>query len=137
MSRDHNKLHVFRQADALVLDVYDITRALPPEERFGLQAQIRRAAVSIPTNLVEGAVRRSDAHFLQYVETALGSACETRYLVDLTIRLKMLSRQRCSPLIERYTSLIKGLVSLITRIADDAEAGHSRAAARPKQVREP
>lgn len=122
MSRDHTKLQVFRQADALVLDIYEITRVLPPEERFGLQTQIRRAAISVPTNIVEGAVRRSESHFLQYLETALGSACETRYLLELALRLQILDPVRGAPLVERYSTLIRGLAALRSRITDNVEA---------------
>src|SRR5262245_1262728 len=106
MSRDHTKLRTFKIADDLVIDVYTITRRLPVEERFGLQSQIRRAAVSTPSNIVEGAIRRTDRHFLRYLENALGSACEARYLLGICIRLGFLSRTPCERLIDRYTEVV-------------------------------
>jgi four helix bundle protein len=129
MARDHTKLRTFKLADDLVAEVYQISRTLPPEERFGLQSQIRRAAVSIPTNIVEGAVRRSEPHCVGYLETSLGSACEARYLLQLCIRLQMLDARHCESLIARYTDVIQGLAALISRIDQDlADEGRPRQA---------
>ncbi|HUE87586.1 MAG TPA: four helix bundle protein [Vicinamibacterales bacterium] len=128
MARDSTKLRTFIAADDLAVDVYELTRKLPPEERYGLQSQIRRAAVSTPTNIVEGSVRHSDKHYLRYLENALGSACEVRYLMGLCIRLKMLGKRDCDVLIERYTAVVKGLSALITRIDEDLQ--NQRAARR-------
>ena len=112
MSRDHKKLRVFQLADELVVDVYVVTRELPAEERYGLQSQLRRAAVSAPTNIVEGCARRStkdDAHFMGI---ALGSSSEVRYLLGLTRRLFDVSEQ-CDDLAERYGEIVRGLQKLI------------------------
>jgi four helix bundle protein len=121
MARDYTKLRAFTVADDLVVEVYELTRQLPLEERYGLQSQTRRAAVSTPTNIVEGSVRRSDRHYLRYLESALGSACEVRYLLSLCIRLKMLGKQEGDKLINRYTDVIKGLSALTTRIDGDLQ----------------
>jgi four helix bundle protein len=90
MPRDPHKLEVFQLAHRLALEVYRVTGGLPPAERFGLQAQLRRAAVSIPANLVEGCARRSPHEYQRFVEIALGSAVELRYLLDLTQDLGLL-----------------------------------------------
>ena len=85
--RDPRELKVFKRADALVPEVYAVTAAFPAEERYNLTSQIRRAVVSIPTNLVEGCSRRSQADFARFVEIAYGSAMELEYLLELAGRI--------------------------------------------------
>lgn len=122
MSRDYTKLHVFKLADRLVLDVYIQTRKLPDSERYGLQSQLRRAAVSVPTNIVEGSVRQTERGYLKYLETSLGSACEARYLLRLCVRLGFLDDGVCQTLETRYTIAIKQLESLMARVKTAAAA---------------
>jgi four helix bundle protein len=116
MSRNPYKLRAFRLADGLVLDIYQETRALPPEERFGLQSQIRRAAVSSASNIVEGSARRSTREYLNFVNIAAGSAFETRYLVDLAARLGFMPTAKAAKLVAQYTVLAKSLVNLLNAL---------------------
>jgi four helix bundle protein len=83
--RDHRKLQAFVVADALVKSVYEHTKSFPADERYGLTSQLRRATVSIAANIVEGSARRSHREYLNFLNIALGSASEARYLWSLAL----------------------------------------------------
>lgn len=112
MSRDHRKLRVFQEADELVPRVYAVTRQLPSEERYGLMSQIRRAAVSVPTNIVDGAARVSTAEYQRFLEIALSSARENEYLFGLTTRLGLLDPTAALQLSDQYGRVSAGLTRL-------------------------
>lgn len=117
MARDPSKLQVFHQAHQLTLEIYALTAAFPPEERFGLQSQLRRAAVSVPCNIVEGCVRRSVRDYQRFLDIALGSAAEVRYLLELTGSLQLLGGgglKRCK---ECSDHLVRALQKLHTAVA--------------------
>ena len=109
MSRDYRTLRVFALADTLALDIYQATRDFPRTEQFGLQAQIRCAAVSAVANIVEGSARRTGSEYVNFLSVAHGSAAEACYLVDLALRLKFIKPDVATKLGERYTTLLKGL----------------------------
>src|SRR5262245_9438 len=92
MARDHRKLRVFHDAHRLTLAIYKHTKTFPKEEWYGLRAQIRKASVSIPTNIVEGSARRTTREYLNFLNIARASAAEVTYLVLLTFQLEMLSK---------------------------------------------
>jgi len=77
--RDFKGLIVWEKAHTFVLEVYNVTRAFPSEERYGLTAQLRKAAASIPTNIAEGCGRDSEPDFARFLSIASGSASESEY----------------------------------------------------------
>ena len=116
MSRDPYRLHAFVLADDLVPDAYRVTRYFPAAERFGLQGQIRRGAVSVPANLVEGCARRSERDYLHFVGFAIGSASEVRYLIGLAVRLGFANAIDGERLKVGYSRVIRALQALVTSL---------------------
>lgn len=120
MARDHRRLRVYHEAHALTISIYNETRNFPRDEWFGVRAQVRRAAVSITSNIVEGNARRSTPEYVNFLNVARGSASEVAYLVGLASELGYLSaaaRQRlgraCDELIPQLEALIQGMELLI------------------------
>jgi four helix bundle protein len=93
MARDPSRLKVFHRAHELAVAIYRLTERLPRSERFGLSSQLRRAATSVPTNIVEGSVRHSAADYGRFLDIALGSAAEVRYLLRLAEDLHLLTAE--------------------------------------------
>ena len=89
--RDPHKLKAFELADKLALLVYQETRTFPKEELFGLVSQMRRAAVSVPSNIAEGCGRSSEKEYLQFLSIAYGSLKELEYQISLSKKLGFIS----------------------------------------------
>ncbi len=120
MTRNPRDLRVFGMADGLVLGVYRATQAFPAEERYGLQSQIRRAAASIPGNIVEGCARRSEKEYVHHLVIALGSASELRYFLDLAHRLGFMNPEEAHTLDGHCAELLKALQRLVDSLAGSA-----------------
>jgi four helix bundle protein len=114
-----SKLHVWKRAHALVLAIYRETRTFPIDERFGLTAQLRRAASSVPANIAEGSKRRSDADFARFVNIAEGSLGEAEYHLILARDLGYLDP---SELLEEVDEVGRMLNGLRERLSSDALA---------------
>ena len=116
--RDHTKLRAFELADALVLLIYRKTALFPREEQFGLTSQLRRAAVSIASNVVEGCARSSARDYIRFLQMAYGSACEVQYQLSLARRLEYVAGQNADELDELSREVCKVLNGLLRSLSD-------------------
>ena len=96
--RNHKKLRAFELADKLVMLVYKATSNFPREEQFGLTSQIRRAAVSVASNIVEGCARNSISEYLRFLDISYGSAREVEYQLSVAYRLGYIKSAVYEPL---------------------------------------
>jgi four helix bundle protein len=109
--RDHKKLRAFELADQLALLAYKQTRDFPREEVFGLTSQMRRAAVSVASNIVEGSARDSLADYIRFLDMANGSVCELEYQISLAHRLGYLPDvTELNALVVETAKVLNGLI---------------------------
>lgn len=116
--RSVEDLDVFKLAHRLALDVYRVTESFPRTEQFGLTAQLRKAACSAPSNLVEGANRNSRAEFRHFVGIARGSASEARYQLLLAIDLGYVPGKIGEPMRADYARVVQMFTNLIKSLAN-------------------
>lgn len=111
---NYRDLIVWQKAMTLTENVYRYTTDFPRDERFGLTSQMRRAAVSIPSNIAEGQGRRSsDDELIRFLQIALGSLCELQTQLDLSFRLGFLNADQSTalrPATEEVGRLLNGLI---------------------------
>ena len=120
--RDHRKLRAFELADELAVVIYQVTRKFPKEEIYGLTSQMRRAAVSIPSNIVEGCARESQAEYLRFLEIAFGSLRELHYQYGLATRLEYTIESEFTELDAKMIEAQKVLGSLIRSMRKSKKA---------------
>jgi four helix bundle protein len=105
-------LKVWQKAHELALAVYAATVSMPADERFGLTSQLRRAAVSIASNIVEGSSGGSDADFVRFVRIAIGSASELEYQLLLARDLRFLEETSHEDLSDRVVEVRRMLIAM-------------------------
>ena len=111
--RDHTKLKAFELADRLALEVYKHTASFPREEIFGLTAQLRKGAVSVPSNIVEGCARHSEADYLHFLDISYASSREVGYQLSIAVRLAYLGADAYAEVSGLCTETSKVLTGLI------------------------
>lgn len=89
----YKDLKVWQKADELAFEIYKITKHFPKDEIYGITSQLRRAALSVPTNIVEGYGRKGDKELARFVSIAIGLLAEAEYLIDFSKRLGYISEK--------------------------------------------
>jgi len=117
--RDHNKLRAFELADELALMIYSITINFPKEEVYGLTSQMRRAVVSLPSNIVEGCARESQVEYLRFLEIAFSSLRELHYQFGLACRLgyvkESIEKDKCKVKLIEGEKVLSALIRSLRR----------------------
>jgi four helix bundle protein len=120
MGESYRDLIAWRKAMELVTDVYRVTQAFPREERYGLTNQLRRAAVSVPSNIAEGQARFSHKEFHHFLSHARGSLVEIETQLTIAENLGYLDPNQTRPLLDKASELGKVLNGLIASIKSAA-----------------
>ena len=118
MEKPHKRFEAWKQAMDLVIEIYRTTGNFPSQEIYGLTNQIRRAAVSIPSNIAEGAARQTKKEFANYLHMAQGSLSELDTQVELAKRLGYLDAKSWSALdtrMEQIDKMISGLIRHLSK----------------------
>jgi four helix bundle protein len=116
--KHYQELIVWQKAMNLAEEVYKISRNFPREEIYGLTSQLRRAAISIPSNVAEGQGRRTTADFLRHLSIAYGSLLELETQVLIAARLSYLTKEKCQDIMKLAAEvgrLLNGLMSSLAR----------------------
>ena len=124
--RDFRSLDVWHRAVQLVDLVYRETAGFPTSERFGLTSQVRRACVSIPSNIAEGIGRRSQRDLARFLSYARGSAAEVECQLFIAHRLSLLPLARLQPLLEESRGIQRMLSSLMEAVDRGGEMASTR-----------
>jgi len=116
--RSYRDLHVWQRSVELVEEIYKVSTEFPPDERFGLTSQIRRAAVSVPSNIAEGYGRRRRAQYTHHLDIANGSLKEVETQLIIAGRLGMTTKEKCQHawhLLQECGKMMNGLIRSLDR----------------------
>ncbi len=114
--RNFRDLEIWKLGKSLVVDVYRVTKELPKEEIYGLVSQMRRAAVSIPSNVAKGFNRKHNAEYRQFLYVVLGSCAELETHVEIAHELAFIAAAQRDGLLERLDHESKMIRNLIKRL---------------------
>ena len=110
------ELKVWQRSHALVLEIYRLTTKLPADERFGVVAQLRRAALSVPTNIAEGSKRENRQDYARFLNIAEGSLVEAEYLLMVSRDLGYLTAEAVAPVLQEIKEIAQMLHNLRMKV---------------------
>lgn len=110
------ELQIWKKSIDLAVDIYKATKSFPKEETYGLTSQIRRSAVSIPSNISEGAGRNSDNEFLHFLGIANGSAYELETQVIISNKLELIDNSETETLLSQLSEIQKMNYGLMQKL---------------------
>jgi len=114
----YTDLKVWQRSHAFVLEVYRLTEGFPSDERFGLTSQIRRAAVSVPTNIAEGAKRKGPQDYARFLNVAEASLAEAEYLLVLSRDLEYLGSEIADRWVSEASEISRMLYALRRKVEE-------------------
>jgi len=121
--RDFRKIIAWERADDLVMLIYEVTKAFPKEELYGLTSQLRRAAISVAANIAEGSGKQYLKEFRRFLYTARGSLSEVEYYIHLSHRVGYLDGEKAAKLEEARQDAAKTLQGFINAVEEQIRQG--------------
>ncbi|MES2380314.1 MAG: four helix bundle protein [Bacteroidota bacterium] len=118
--KPHKNLNAWLKSFEIVKELYEVTSNFPIEEKFGLVSQIRRAAVSVPVNIAEGAARKSKKEFIHFLHISLGSLTELDTLILLSTDLGFIKKDESELIILKFDTIGKLVYGLIKSLEKEA-----------------
>lgn len=120
--KPHKNLDAWKLSFEFTKEIYSATASFPSDEKFGLISQLRRASVSLPTNIAEGAGRKSTKEFINFLSITIGSVAELDTLLLLSKELKYLNEETCSILLKKLDIIGKIVYGLMKKLGYRSES---------------
>ncbi|MCK4980532.1 MAG: four helix bundle protein [Candidatus Delongbacteria bacterium] len=114
--KSYKELIVWQKAMEITVDVYKLAKNFPNEEKFGLTSQIKRAVISVPSNIAEGQARNSTKEFKQFLYIAKASNAEVETQLELAYRLKFIDKENFDLILSKCVEISKMLQSLVLKL---------------------
>lgn len=114
--RNFRNLEVWNEALELATRIYLLTKSFPKEEKYGMCSQIKRAAISIPSNIAEGSSRRTKHDFARFLDLSLGSSFELESQIELAVKIKFIESNKAKPIQNDLQKIQRRINALRTAI---------------------